>query len=154
MATRFSSRFLPTSAKQTISSAFSRHHSSHLLTTPTSRTSSLVWLRPLIAVAADLRHFSPTASTVEGFVTRQMSEGEPTRDEIIDSFIKTLAMEFEDARADQFNAAIGDCKNPRPSDGGLLMMLAREEFMIRHALMTVIRVFLILKDTFNETIKH
>lgn len=97
-----------------------------LYATP-SLTFSLFRLRPLFTVAASLSHASPTAASLRGFATRQMTsslkdsspnwsnrpsketnlldgfnfehwlvvmekpEGEPTRDDIIDSYVKTLA---------------------------------------------------------------
>ncbi|XP_028077290.1 multiple organellar RNA editing factor 8, chloroplastic/mitochondrial-like [Camellia sinensis] len=128
MATRFFTRSLLTT-KQTISSVLSRSYISISLYTPSSLStpSSILRLRPLVAVSAHFRRLSPAASSIRGFSTRQTSsslndpnpnwsnrppketilldgcdfehwlvvvekpEGEPTRDEIIDSYIKTLA---------------------------------------------------------------
>ncbi|CAL5403059.1 unnamed protein product [Camellia sinensis] len=129
MATRFFTRSLLTT-KQTISSVLSRSYTSISLYTPSSSLStpsSILRLRPLVAVSAHFRRLSPAASSIRGFSTRQTSsslndpnpnwsnrppketilldgcdfehwlvvvekpEGEPTRDEIIDSYIKTLA---------------------------------------------------------------
>ncbi|OIT01801.1 PREDICTED: multiple organellar RNA editing factor 8, chloroplastic/mitochondrial-like [Nicotiana attenuata] len=120
MATRYLTRSLLT--------AFTRSYTS--IAPPSSLSSfSLLRLRPLIAVAANLKNASPppTPFAVRGFATRQTSsslndpnpnwsnrppketilldgcdfehwlvvmekpEGDPTRDEIIDSYIKTLA---------------------------------------------------------------
>ncbi|XP_009801659.1 multiple organellar RNA editing factor 8, chloroplastic/mitochondrial [Nicotiana tabacum] len=120
MATRYLTRSLLT--------AFTRSYTS-LAPSSTLSSSSLLRLRPLIAVAANLKNASPppTPFAVRGFATRQTSsslndpnpnwsnrppketilldgcdfehwlvvmekpEGDPTRDEIIDSYIKTLA---------------------------------------------------------------
>lgn len=128
MATRFLSRSLLTSARQSLASIFSRSFSS--LPNPSQSLSpssiSLLRLRPLVPVVTKLSHTSP-ATVLRGFATRQTSsslsdpnpnfsnrppketilldgcdfehwlvvmekpEGDPTRDEIIDSYIKTLA---------------------------------------------------------------
>ncbi|XP_057461618.1 multiple organellar RNA editing factor 8, chloroplastic/mitochondrial-like [Actinidia eriantha] len=128
MATRIFTRSL-LSTKQALSSALSRSYASLCLSTPPSSlsTSSVLRLRPLVAVAAHFHRLSPASTTVRGFSTRQTTsslndpnpnwtnrppketilldgcdfehwlvvmekpEGEPTRDDIIDSYIKTLA---------------------------------------------------------------
>lgn len=123
MATRYLTRSLLTT--------LSRSYTTLSLSTPLPSSFSLLRFRPLIAVAANLRTFTPAtltaATSFRGFATRQTSsslndpnpnwsnrppketilldgcdfehwlvvmekpEGDPTRDEIIDSYIKTLA---------------------------------------------------------------
>ncbi|KAH0723762.1 hypothetical protein KY289_006806 [Solanum tuberosum] len=123
MATRYLTRSLLTT--------LSRSYTPLSLSTPLPSSFSLLRFRPLIAVAANLRTFTPAtltaATSLRGFATRQTSsslndpnpnwsnrppketilldgcdfehwlvvmekpEGDPTRDEIIDSYIKTLA---------------------------------------------------------------
>lgn len=118
MATRYLTRSLLTT--------LSRSFTPLSLSAPLPSSFSLLRLRPLVAVAANLRTLSP-ATSLRGFATRQTSsslndpnpnwsnrppketilldgcdfehwlvvmekpEGDPTRDEIIDSYIKTLA---------------------------------------------------------------
>lgn len=114
-------------ASRSLLNAFKRSCNSFSLST-TPSTYSLHLLRPLHAVAANLRNVSPAPTPFSrGFATRQTSsslndpnpnwsnrppketilldgcdfehwlvvmekpEGDPTRDEIIDSYIKTLA---------------------------------------------------------------
>ncbi|KAF7140191.1 hypothetical protein RHSIM_Rhsim06G0205800 [Rhododendron simsii] len=119
--------------KRTLSSLLSRSYSSPAVSLssppPSSLSSSVLRLRPLVAVAANFHRLSP-ASTARGYSTRRTSsslndpnpnwsnrppketilldgcdfehwlvvvekpEGDPTRDEIIDGYIKTLAEEI------------------------------------------------------------